>query len=382
MVASAGGSAPAIAAYAEPVSTDSLEALLRAGTTHRPRPLYPGGVLGLDMGGERQTIVTGVTRAYADAAGTPLPPAEQPPVTPTTLYDLASLTKLVTATVVAVLADRGTVALDDPVVRYLPAFGTGERRDVTVRHLLTHTAGLPADTFAWREQPDPTTRRASVLAEPLLDRPGTTFRYSCVGYLLLGLLVEQVAGRLDAVVDEEVAGPLGLDDLGYRPLDRRVDADRIAATELRAGAADGRGLVHDENAASWDGVAGNAGLFGTAADLLGLGRALLELLAGRHSALGLSPSSARAMVTLGLGWRTDDATFMGPLAGRGRAYGHTGFTGTSLLLDEDRDLVAVLLTNRVHPSRRWSELNPFRRAVAAGLAATYPVRQPGRSAGR
>jgi CubicO group peptidase (beta-lactamase class C family) len=357
--------------------------LLRSGTAASGmQPLYPGAVLGLDVAGQRRTLVTGVTRAYADASGSPLPAAEQLPVTADTVYDLASLTKLVTATTVLVLADRGVLALDDPVVRHLPAFGGGDRREVTVRHLLTHTAGLPADTFAWRDHPDADARRAAVLAEPLLAPPGSSHRYSCVGYLLLGLILEQVAGPLDETVRQEVTDPLGLVDLGYRPLDRGVAVSRIAATELRPGAGDTRGVVHDENAASWGGVAGNAGLFGTAADLMGLGRAVLDLLAGRPSPLRLSAASARAMVTLGLGWRADDVTFMGPLAGRGRTYGHTGFTGTSLVLDEDRALVAALLTNRVHPSRSGSELNPFRREVAGELAGAYPLRRPDRSDGR
>ncbi len=374
------------------MSTDRLAALVEGGSAALPHPRYPGAVLGLDHGGERALVAAGVTRAYADSDGTPLPPADCVPVRADTLYDLASLTKLVTATVVVVLAERGTVAVDDPVARYLPAFADG-RLDVTVRHLLTHTAGLPADTLAWREQPDPQTRRAAVLAETLLDKPGSTYRYSCVGFLVLGLLVEQVAGPLDQLVQQEVAGPLGLTDLSYRPRDRGVDPDRIAATELRPGAGDIRGVVHDENAASWDGVAGNAGLFGTATDLLGLGRAMLDLLAGRRTALALSPATARAMVTdqapgtgaafgVGFGWRIDDAAFLGPLAGRGRAYGHTGFTGTSLVLDEERDLVAAMLTNRVHPSRTWTELNPFRRELAGELKRAYPLRRPVRSGGR
>lgn len=374
------------------MTEDRLAALVRSGTSAAPRPQYPGAVLGLDHQRERELITTGVTQAYADRDGTPLPPADRLPVRADTLYDLASLTKLVTATVVAVLADRGTVAVDDPVARYLPAFADG-REDVTVRHLLTHTSGLPADTSAWREQPDPPSRRSAVLAETLLEEPGSTYRYSCVGYLVLGLLVEQVAGPLDEVVQQEVAEPLALADLGYRPLDRGVEPNRIAATELWPGTEDTRGVVHDENAASWDGVAGNAGLFGTATDLLGLGRAMLDLLAGRRTGLALSAASARTMVTdqapgtgagfgVGFGWRIDDAAFLGPLAGRGRAYGHTGFTGTALVLDEERDLVATLLTNRVHPSRTWTELNAFRRELSVDLERVYPLRRPGRSGGR
>lgn len=366
---------------------DGLAVLLSEGTTARPRPLFPGAVIALDLRGEQRTWSTGVTRAYADAAGTPLPAAACPPVREDTLYDLASLTKLVTATVVVLLADRGLMDLDEPVRRYLPGFDGDGRDRVSVRHLLTHTSGLPAETFTWRRPVDAAARRREVLDEPVLAPPGTQFRYSCVGYLLLGLLVERVAGPLDVVVEQEVVRPLGLADLGFRPLDRGVPVERIAAAEVRPVTwsslvdpeeTDTRGVVHDEKAAAWDGVAGNAGLFGTAADVRGLGRALLDLLQGRDSPLALSPGAARAMVTpglapgadfgMGLGWRIDDASFMGTLAGRGRSYGHTGFTGTSLVVDEDRDLVAVLLTNRVHPSRKWSELQPFRREVAAFLS--------------
>ena len=144
-----------------------------------------------------------------------------------------------------------------------------------------------------------------------------------------------------------------------------------------------RGVVHDENAASFDGVSGNAGLFGTAGDLLIFGRAVLDTVAGKPTALGLSPAAVRGMLSpqlpagvdpgyqSGLGFRIDDPTFMGELASRGRAYGHTGFTGTSLVLDETRDLVLVLLTNRVHPTRSWSALNPFRRQVASVVATRH-----------
>lgn len=382
------------------MTADTFGALLACGSTG-PRPLFPGAVLGLDVAGDRRIWTVGVTRAYADASGTPLPEAVRVPVVADTLYDLASITKLVTATVVLTLVERGLLDLDEPACRRLPELRGEDRRDVTVRQLLSHTAGLPADTGAWRDQSDLRARQRAVLATPLLDAPGTTYRYSCVGYLLLGLLVEQVAGPLDVVVQREVADPLELTGLGYRPLDRGIPRDRIAATEVRPVSwsslvspdeADTRGVVHDENAASWDGVAGNAGLFATAADLLGFGRGLLDRLAGRPSPLPLAVSSARAMVTdqapglgagfgVGLGWRVDDPTFLGALAGRGRAYGHTGFTGTSLVVDEDRDLVAVLLTNRVHPSRTWTDLSPFRRALAAELAG-LTARPPGRSDGR
>lgn len=368
------------------MTADRLDALLESGTTGH-RPLFPGAVLGLDVGGARQVRHVGATQRYADEAGTLLPVDDQPPVTADTLYDLASVTKVVTALLVVTLAERGRLALDEPLFDQLDDYPREDREAVTVRRLLTHTSGLPADSAVWRDHPDVASRRRGLRYEPVTGPGG--FRYSCTGYLLLGQLVEQLAGPLDELVQSEIAGPLGLTDLGYRPLNRGVGPDRIAATEVRPvtwsslvdpAAADTRGIVHDEKAASLDGVAGNAGLFGTAADLLGLGRAYLDLLAGRPSPLALSPAAARSMVTdpavgdgfgAGLGWRVDSRTVAGPLIGRGRTYSHPGFTGTSLVVDEDRDLVLVLLTNRVHPSRTWSELGPFRQAVAAEVEQQY-----------
>jgi CubicO group peptidase (beta-lactamase class C family) len=380
----------------------TIALLLQQGLDRRPRPLYAGAVCGVDDGERVELVSGGSAYRYADAAGTLLPERDQQPVADDTLFDLASLTKLFTATVVVLLAEQGLLGLDDPLARYFPTYRSSGREAVTVRQLLTHTSGLPADIHFWRDRPDPAARREAVLAQPLDAAPGTRSRYSCVGYLTLGLLVEQLlAVGLDVAVQDLVCRPLGMTRTGYRPLDRppagrRDLRDAIAATEMRRiewsprhdpNDPDPRGVVHDENAASLGGVAGNAGLFGPAGDLLVFGRALLDALTGDPAPRwGLSPSAAREMVRpqlpdgvapgyqSGLGFRIDDGSFMGRLAGRGRAYGHTGFTGTSLVVDEARNLVSVLVTNRVHPSRTWSTLNPFRQQLADLLAVRHPVR--------
>jgi CubicO group peptidase (beta-lactamase class C family) len=310
------------------------------------------------------------------------------------VFDLASVTKLFTATVVLHLVEQGRLGLDEPVAHHLEEYaGPSPRAAVTVRQLLTHTSGLPAEAALWRA-PDLLARRAALLGQELQAPPGRQFCYSCLGYLTLGVLAERVLGRpLDRLVEELVAAPLGLRDTGYRPLSgqqRTGRRDAIAATELRRVGwspehdpedPDVRGVVHDENAASFGGVAGNAGLFAPARDLLGYGRAVLAALGTDDvTALGLSRQTVRELVTpqlptglapgfqSGLGFRIDDASFMGGLVGSGRSYGHTGFTGTSLVLDERRNLVVVLLTNRVHPSRDSADLNPLRRRLADLLA--------------
>lgn len=376
---------------------DHVLGLLRS-AEEGDRPLFPGAVCGLDLGTATTVVDLGWAYRYSDAAGTLLPAESARRVQPDTLFDLASLTKLFTATVIVQLAERGALTLDDPLERYFDSYATSSaRRAVTVRHLLTHASGLPADNFCWRTA-DGNACRTAVLHQELEATPGSRSRYSCVGFLTLGFLIEQVCGRrLAEAVDELICQPLGLRDTSYQPLDRGsaasppVAKDRIAATEMRRidwsprhdpDDPDPRGVVHDENAARLAGVAGNAGLFGTAADLLAFGRSFLGVLAGGSSALGLSASAVREMVTpqrrgigtgdyqFGLGFRIDDRSFMGALAGSGQAYGHPGFTGTSLVIDEARDLVLVLLSNRVHPSRTWSELNPFRRRLADLVAAT------------
>lgn len=377
-----------------------IDVLLAQGLEGSPHPTFPGAVCTVDVGGSVVTRWAGNALQYADASGTLLPAEAVRTVREDTVFDVASLTKLFTAVVVLGLVERGQLDLDAPVATHLPAYA-GEGRDrVTVRQLLTHSSGLPAEIWFWQHPSPPDSRRASVLACPLTAEPGTRFLYSCVGYITLGLLAEQLTGSsLDRLVQERICAPLGLVRTGYRPADDPpgIDVDAIAATEMRAVTWSGlvtpdpqhadhqrldhRGVVHDENAAWLDGVSGNAGIFSTAAEIATFGRALLDALnpesspSSGPSELGLSPSLVRAMLSpqlpdglnpdyqSGLGFRIDDVAFMGGLCGTGQAYGHTGFTGTSLVLDESRDTVIALMTNRVHPTREWSQLQSFRREL-------------------
>jgi CubicO group peptidase (beta-lactamase class C family) len=292
-------------------------------------------------------------------------------MTADTVFDLASLTKVVaTLPSVLYLVGRAEVGLDDPVRRYLPAFGPG-KDEVTVRQLLLHTSGLP-DTrryYQWLREPGEI--RAAALAEPLVAGPGTVVCYSDVGFITLGELVEAVAGcRLDEFVRDVVCAPLGLAATTFRP--PAGQAGRIAATERVDGVAK-VGVVHDENAEALGGVAGHAGLFGTAADL---GR-YAAAWAGDSSPMdGLRAEALRCGTEgmggrRGLGWglRHDRWDNMGdgwPESGAG----HTGFTGTSLSIDPASGLWAVLLTNAVHFGRGPEHsVVGLRKAVHAAVAA-------------
>src|SRR6266511_3448845 len=216
-------------------------------------------------------------------------------------------------------------------------------------------------------------------AAPPLSAPGTQFRYSDLGFITLGVLVERLAGtRLDDLVAAQITGPLGMRDTGFAPL--TAAWARVAATEYMPWTGRGvvRGQVHDEAAWTLGGVAGHAGLFGTAFDVAILGqmlanggeyagvrllreRTVTRMLANWNGALG--PAAAH-----GLGVALDQPQYMGALAGP-QTFGHTGFTGTSLVVEPDRGAIAVLLTNRVHPDRRWGTIYPPRRTVADSLAA-------------
>jgi CubicO group peptidase (beta-lactamase class C family) len=271
----------------------------------------------------------------------------------TSIYDLASLTKVVaTTTAIMILYDEGKVALDAPVSRYLPAFA-GEQRDlVTVSHLLTHRAGLPAGLEVWRRTANPADARAAVLAAPLKRAPGTAYEYSDLGPMLLAFLVEAVSGQsFDAFVKARVFDPLGMTDTGFRPSMREVS--RIAPTEVTPPRGYPlRGEVHDENAFRLGGVAGHAGLFSTAADLSIFAQMMLQ--GGRYGDRRIVSDSTVARFTRrtagrrALGWDTCAAEGGCGQFLTARAFGHTGYTGTSLWIDPDHELFVVLLSNRVH----------------------------------
>ncbi|MGI5291797.1 serine hydrolase domain-containing protein [Nonomuraea polychroma] len=307
---------------------------------------------------------TGELVRYTDADGTLA--ADRPTARRDSIFDLASVSKLFTTAVLLSLADEGRIALDEPAAAWIP----GLDRRITLRRLLTHTAGLTPTRRIDLELPaaDPAERLAALLNTPITHPVGGPYLYSDVGMIMAGRLAELAGGApLDVLVRSRVTGVLGLADTGYRP-----DAPaRVAATEWkreRPGPGCVRGEVHDETAYALGGVAGHAGVFATADDLLVFGETLR--LGGGPV---LRPESVAEMVRdqgaegaafrHGLGLRIGDPAIAGPL--RGGAYGHSGFTGTSLLIDPARRVTVVLLTNAVHPVRGRDGIRELRHAVAA-----------------
>ena len=303
-------------------------------------------------------------------------------VTPETVYDMASLTKVIGLTTACmILASEGKLDLDTPVQRYVPAFrGPGKER-VTLRHLLTHSSGLPA----WRPLYTETTTRATAFAladtTALLRQAGDTFVYSDLGAIVLTQAVEAItAQRLDAYLDARVFQPLQMTSTRYLP--PPAWRDRIAPTERSQDGTIIRGTVHDENAWRLGGVSGHAGLFSTAGDLATFARWLLER--RRKTAEGgegtpsadlrrLSPSlvqewTRRQNLPLGssraLGWDTPSQNSSAGTKFGAQAFGHTGFTGTSIWIDPERDLFVILLTNRVNPTRENNRIGRVRPRVA------------------
>jgi CubicO group peptidase (beta-lactamase class C family) len=253
------------------------------------------------------------------------------------------------------LYDAGTVDIDAPVSRYLPDFSGGLRDQVTVRHLLTHRAGLPAGRELWRIAKTPAEARAAVLASPIQCTPGSCYEYSDLGADLLGFVAEAASGQtLDVFLERSVFAKLGMTDTHFRP--DAMSSVRIAPTEIAPPRGYPlRGEVHDENAYALGGVAGHAGLFSTADDLSVFAQMMLD--GGVYNGVRIVSDSAVALFTKraaghrALGWDTCDGG-----AGCGqymseRAFGHTGFTGTSLWIDPDRQMFVILLTNRVHAAR-------------------------------
>ena len=273
-----------------------------------------------------------------------------------TIYDLASLTKVVgTTSALMVLYDEGKIRLDDPVSRYIPEFSGGEKDRVTLRMLLEHRSGLPAGRDLWRIAHTPEEARAAVIATPLVCEPGRCYEYSDLGADMLGFVVEAASGeRLDQFVTERVFTPLGMSDTFFRPSDSLKARVAPTETNTRRGYSL-QGEVHDENAFALGGVAGHAGLFSTAADLAVFAQMMLN--GGEFNGTRVIADSTvalfttRAAGTRALGWDTCGGSgSCGKYLGAD-AYGHTGFTGTSMWLDPDRDMFVVLLTNRVHDAR-------------------------------
>ena len=290
------------------------------------------------------------------------------PVTPETIYDLASLTKVVGLTTVAMmLVSAGALDLDAPAQRYVPAFqGAGKER-VTIRHLLTHSSGLPAWRPLYRDAASRDEALAVVDTTPLLRQPGDTFVYSDLGAIVLTQAVEAAAGEpLDRLLDARLFGPLGMGSTRFLPPD--AWRPQIAPTENDSAFRHRvlRGEVHDENAGRLGGVSGHAGLFSTGPDLARFAGWLLRLceidslrVRDFTRKADLPPGSSRA-----LGWDTPSPNSSAGSKLSARAFGHTGFTGTSIWIDPEQDLFIILLTNRVNPTRANTRILQVRRRVA------------------
>ncbi|OAG73618.1 serine hydrolase [Gluconobacter japonicus] len=285
----------------------------------------------------------------------------QEPMTWETHFDMASLTKpTMTALAVMQLVENGQLHLDDPVTRYLPAFGTNGKSSITLRLLLTHYSGLPPDLpleDAWNGKFEAVRR---VMTSALANPPAEKFVYSDINFITLGLIVEKVSGlALNDYVHRNILSPLGMTQSGYLP-----DASLtpiIAPTQYDEKGILLRGVVHDPTARRMGGVAGHAGLFSDAHDMCLYAQALLDRLAGRPSSFPLRRETLVLMVTpqqptaktdlRGLGWdiSTHYSSPRGDIFSR-NSFGHTGFTGTSLWIDPESDSYVLILTNRVHPS--------------------------------
>ena len=376
---------------------------------------FPALVLTVVLRGE---VLVNAAWGWLDAE------TRQRPTPPDALFDLASLSKLFTATAFLRLASAERVALDTPLVEIVPEFGatgarplnggqdphthvmlptppealgqTADPARVTFRHLLTHTSGLAP----WRavyevagppppppDRPDPIPRaerwrRAldALCRYPFVGQPGDgVVRYSDLGLMLLGEAVARLdgaSGALDAALATQVTEPLELASLTFNPLAHGRERTRIPPTELDTTWRKRRcwGEVHDENACGVGGVAGHAGLFGTARDVAALGQAWLS----RDPRLGIAPplmnealreQARTGAVRRGLGWAlkaAEDAQCGERFSAE--SFGHTGFTGTSLWCDPRRALVVAALTNRVYYGRRPEDIRAFRQALHTRIA--------------
>lgn len=321
----------------------AAEAIVRAGLGTR----YTAAVLRVERDG---TVV------YERAFGTLDDAPDARPVEVTTAFDLASLTKVFVATAALAAVANGTLALDDALVDYFPEWRGAAHAPIVLRDLLAHTAGMASGAdyrtlFAQDVERFACTR-------PLVAAPHERVVYSDLGFITLGTLLARAHGTgLSRVVGRTLAA-LGCNATAYRP--RNDSAFRIPATEEDAWRGRVRGTVHDEKAYLMNGVAGHAGLFGNARDVARLAEAFLAPLHGRANAAlpaalareAIAEHGADPVLRRGLGWalKTSDENSAGVRMSRA-TFGHTGFTGTALWADPERDLSVVLLTNAVYFGR-------------------------------
>jgi serine-type D-Ala-D-Ala carboxypeptidase len=348
---------------------ETLRRAIRSVEAEVERGGFPGAALAIGRG-PHVVVEHGVGRLGWSAT--------EPRVDPDfTVYDLASLTKVMAATTaVMLLVEDGRMSLDAPVYRYLPDYVGGGKERVTIRHLLTHTAGLPAGANVAAPSPAEALDRA--IAVPLRHLPGQKVEYSDIGFVVLWAAAEQAADEpLFRLLDRRVFSRLGMYSTTYLP---GALCSRCAPTARRPDGSEIRGRVHDPTAFRLGGVTGSAGLFATAHDV---GRFAAMLASGgeldgvrvlREETIRTFTRRQAGAGTRALGWDTPsrDGTGAAGLQLSPRAFGHTGFTGTSLWVDPDRGTWIVLLSNRTFEPRGANRIQAVRRSVHdfVSIAAT------------
>ena len=338
---------------------DSVRSVLDAA---RADSAFPGAIAVI---GNRDSIMVEYGVGSLDWKPSPRPDEN-------TLWDMASLTKVVGMTTAMMqLTEAGKVDLDAPVQRYVPEFRGPNKDRVTVRHLLTHSSGLPAWRPLYKETTTPEEARALAIATALDTLPGVRMVYSDLGAIILGVLVERVSGeRLEDYLARHVFGPLQMQSTEYRP--GAALLPRVAPTEYDPWRQRQiHGEVHDENAFSLGGVSAHAGLFSSAHDVARLCRMYLN--GGALDGVRIvRPETIHRFTTVqdstlsnrALGWETPNGTNSAGHLLKRPAFGHTGFTGTSIWIDPSRDLFIVLLTNRVNPTRMNLRISGVRTRLA------------------
>ncbi len=328
--------------------------------------------------------------AYARAAGFRALKPTPEPMTRDTVFDMASLTKpIATATSVMILLEEAGIRLGDPLVRHLPEFGNHGKRSITIEELLRHRAGLvpdnPIGDFANGRE-----KAWEQMAQIDLEAPpGARFRYSDVGFMILGRLVERQSGMtLDQFAKQRIFDVAGMTSAHFRPAGKSVDVPvgRIAPTEPDAKGVMLRGLVHDPRARALGGVAGHAGLFASADDVAIFAATILANGQAPNGRRLLAPLTVRLMTSAGetpegerrgLGWdvETSYSSPRGALFGP-TSFGHTGFTGTSLWIDPETEMFVVILASRLHPDGKGGSPTALRAKIATLAAAALVVETP------
>ncbi len=300
------------------------------------------------------------------------------PVTSSTLFDMASLSKILGTTFCAFhMIQDGTLCLADTLDELLPNVPE-DKKNITIFNLMTHTSGIPAEIFLYRECSSPDQALDKILNTPLAYPTGQGVTYSCMGYIVLGKIMERITGRpLNELAKEWTFDPLGMEKTGYRPLTECEPDTSIAYTETETlNGPCPPGVVHDENARFLNGISGNAGVFSNLDDMIRFAVMLSKngapLMHQRLFDLARVNYTPGLDENRGLGFQLSgpSPTFFGDMFGND-GLGHTGFTGTSLAVDPHTGFYVVLLTNRVHPTRNNNGLTRLRHQINNAAAAEF-----------